>query len=105
MGCRILFFRGHPVTLICFSHGNTVAHLFIVDRAALPALKPQKPPLPSSQGDWTIATWADQHYACVVAVHDRPGSTALPAACLNQFDRSGAGALIPPWRKQSAQGR
>jgi hypothetical protein len=48
--------------------------LFIVDRAALPALKPRKPPLLSSQGDWTIATWADQHYTCMVAVHDRPGA-------------------------------
>jgi hypothetical protein len=74
MGCRILSFRGYPVTLICFCHGNTVAHLFIVDRAALPALKPRKPPLLSSQGDWTIATWADQHYTCMVAVHDRPGA-------------------------------
>jgi len=74
MGCRILSFRGYPVTLICFCHGNTVAHLFIVDRAALSALKPGKPPVFSSQDDWTVATWADQHYACMVAVHDGPAA-------------------------------
>ena len=74
MGCRILSFRGHPVTLICFCHGNTVAHLLMVDRAALPTLEPRKPPVLSSQGDWTIATWADQRYAYMVAVHDRPGA-------------------------------
>ena len=70
MGCRILSFRGHPVTLICFCHGQTVAHLFMIDRAALPALKAEKSPVLSSQGGWTIATWADQHYAYMVAVHD-----------------------------------
>ena len=74
MGCRILSFRGKPVTLICFCHGHTVAHLFMVDRAALPALKAGKPPVLSSQADWTIATWADQHYAYMVAVHDRPAA-------------------------------
>ena len=74
MGCRILSFRGHPVTLICFCHGNTVAHLFMIDRAALPALKPRTLPVLTSQGDWTIGTWADQRYAYMVAVHDGPAA-------------------------------
>src|SRR5205814_9726397 len=74
MGCRILSFRGHSVTLICFCHGQTVAHLFTVDRAALPALKPGNPPVFGTQGDWTIATWADQHYACMIAVHGSPAA-------------------------------
>lgn len=70
MGCRILYFRGYPVTLICFCHGQTVAHLLIVDRAALPGVKGGEPPVLASQGDWTTATWADQHYVCMIAVHD-----------------------------------
>ena len=74
MGCRILSFRGYPVTLICFCHGQTVAHLLMVDRAALPTLKPGNPPALASQGDWTIATWADQRYACMIAVHDTPAA-------------------------------
>ena len=74
MGCRILSFRGYSVTLICFCHGQTVAHLLMVDRAALPALKPGSAPVLASQGDWTIATWADQHYACMMAVHDNPAA-------------------------------
>jgi hypothetical protein len=74
MGCRILSFRGHPVTLICFCHGQTVAHLLMVDRAALPALKPQEPPVLTSQGDWTVATWADQRHVYMVAVHDQPAA-------------------------------
>ena len=74
MGCRILSFRGNPVTLICFCHGQTVAHLLMVDRAALPALKPGNPPVLTSQGDWSVATWADQHYAFMLAVHDKPAA-------------------------------
>jgi hypothetical protein len=74
MGCRILSFRGHPVTLICFCHGQTVAHLLMVDRAALLALKPQEPPALTSQGDWTVATWADQRHLYMVAVHDQPAA-------------------------------
>ena len=82
MGCRILSFRGNPVTLICFCHGQTVAHLLTVDRSALPALKPENPPVLTTHGDWTIATWADQHYAYMVAVHDKPGAAQayLPRA-------------------------
>jgi hypothetical protein len=74
MGCRVLSFRGHLVTLICFCHGQTVAHLFTVDRATLPTLRPQNPPTLTSEGDWTVATWADQHYAYMLAVHDKPGA-------------------------------
>jgi hypothetical protein len=74
MGCRILYFRGYPVTLICFCHGKTVAHLLMVDRAALPGLKPGNPPMLASQGDWTTATWADKHYVCMIAVHDGPAA-------------------------------
>jgi hypothetical protein len=74
MGCRILSFRGYPVTLICFCHGQTVAHLLMVDRAALPGLKPGKPPVLTNQGHWTTASWADQHYACMIAVHDGPAA-------------------------------
>jgi len=70
MGCRVLYFRGYPVTLICFCHGQTVAHLLMVDRAALPGFKPGKPPALASQGEWTTATWADQRYVCMLAVHD-----------------------------------
>jgi hypothetical protein len=72
MGCRILYFRGYPVTLICFCHGQTVAHLLMVERAALPGLKPINRPVVTSQGDWTTASWADQHYAYMIAVHDKP---------------------------------
>jgi hypothetical protein len=74
MGCRILSFRGHPVTLICFCHGQTVAHLLMIDRAALPGLRPGNPPVLTSQAGWTTATWTDQNYVCMLAVHDAPAA-------------------------------
>ena len=74
MGCRILYFRGYPVTLICFCHGQTVAHLLMVDRAAVRGVKPGNPPVVTGQGDWTTATWADQKYAYMIAVHDKPAA-------------------------------
>jgi hypothetical protein len=74
MGCRILSFRGYPVTLICFCHGQTVAHLLMVDRAALPELKPGNLPVLATQGDWTTATWADQRYVFMIAVPDKPSA-------------------------------
>jgi hypothetical protein len=74
MGCRILHFRGYPVTLICFCHGQTVAHLLMVDRAAVSGPKAENTPVVTSQGDWTTATWVDQHYAYMIAVHDKPAA-------------------------------
>ena len=43
LGCRVLSFRGQDVTLICFeSEGNRLAHLFVVDRAALPQIETRR---------------------------------------------------------------
>ena len=68
-GCRVLSFRGHDVTLICFHRdGDRLAHLFVVDRAALPKLKPGAGPIFSSEGEWTTATWAEKDRAYMIAV-------------------------------------
>lgn len=69
VGCRILSFRGHDVTLICFHReGNQLAHLFVVDRAALPKLKPGGGPVFSAEGEWTTASWAGKDHAYMIAV-------------------------------------
>lgn len=68
-GCRVLSFRGHDVTLICFHRdGDRLAHLFVVDRAAFPKLKPGAGPIFSSEGEWTTATWAEKDRAYMIAV-------------------------------------
>jgi len=44
LGCRLLDWRGHTVSLICFELGNQqVAHLLVVDSAAFPEAPPANP--------------------------------------------------------------
>ncbi len=69
VGCRILSFRGHDVTLICFHReGNRLAHLFVVDRAALPKLRPGEGPVFSTEGEWTTASWSEKDQAYMITV-------------------------------------
>ena len=82
-GCRALSFRGHDVTLICFHRDrNRLAHLFVVDRAALPTLKPGQRPVFSTEGEWTTASWAQGGHVYTVAVQgDRAAvQSYLPSA-------------------------
>lgn len=60
VGCRVLSFRGHDVTLICFQReGDKLAHLFTVDRAAMPGMKPGDKPVFANDHGWMTATWAE----------------------------------------------
>ncbi len=69
VGCRVLSFRGHEVTLICFDRGDDrLAHLFTVDRAVLPELQPGAAPVYSSSGEWVTASWAEGNRAYMVTV-------------------------------------
>jgi len=69
VGCRVLSYRGHKVTLICFRReGGGLAHLFVVDRTALPRLKPGGAPFFQRNDGWTTATWADNDRAYMLAV-------------------------------------
>jgi hypothetical protein len=68
LGCRLLSFRGQTVTLICFQQGpDRLAHLFVVDRAALPRLKPGDAVILQREGDWTTATWAEKDRVYMIA--------------------------------------
>jgi hypothetical protein len=70
VGCRVLSFRGHEVTLICFHReGDQIAHLFVVDRAVLPKLRPGAPPFFHRDGEWTTATWAEGDRVYMIAAH------------------------------------
>jgi anti-sigma factor RsiW len=64
VGCRVLWFRDHKVTLLCFQRGgDNLAHLFVIDRAALPKLKPGAKPVFTGEGDWMTASWAKENHA------------------------------------------
>ena len=83
VGCRVLSFRGYDVTLICFKReGDKLAHLFVVDRAALPRVKPGDAVAFQREGDWTTATWAkdDRVYMIAVEGDEATAQQFLPRA-------------------------
>jgi hypothetical protein len=83
LGCRILSFRGHNVELICFQRGpGRLAHLFVVDRDALPKMEPGEKPIFTSAGEWMTACWSDGDKLYMIAVQgDRAAVEAyLPRA-------------------------
>ena len=69
LGCRLLSFRGQTVTLICFKRDDDrLAHLFVVDRAALPQMKSGAPPVFAGIGDWMTASWVENDHIYMIAV-------------------------------------
>jgi hypothetical protein len=69
VGCRVLSFRDQEVTLICFRReGNRLAHLFVVNRAALPKMKPGEKPVFAEAGEWTTASWMENNRVYMIAV-------------------------------------
>ncbi|MEO5753472.1 MAG: hypothetical protein ABIR38_02070 [Chthoniobacterales bacterium] len=72
-GCRILSFRGQKVTLICFKRDDAgLAHLFVVDRTAMPQMKPGDKPVLRQEGDWATATWVEKDSVYLVAAEGGP---------------------------------
>ena len=83
LGCRLLSFRGQTVTLICFKRDNDrLAHLFVVDRAALPQMKSGAPPVFAGVGDWMTASWVENDRVYMIAVQGDRGAVQhyLPSA-------------------------
>lgn len=83
VGCRVLSFRGHDVTLICFHReGGRLAHLFVVDRAALLRVKPGAAVVFRREGEWTTATWAEKDRVYMIAVQgdEAAAQSYLPRA-------------------------
>ena len=69
LGCRVLSFRGHEVSLICFQRERgQIAHLFSVERTALPQVRAGRPPVFSRSGEWATASWAEGNRVYLVAV-------------------------------------
>ena len=57
------------MTLICFNReSGTLAHLFDVDRAALPGLKPGAAVVFRQEGEWMTATWTENERVYMIAV-------------------------------------
>ena len=57
MGCRVMDWRGHNVTLLCFKFAGKHADVFVVDESALAGLSLSTVPLYASSDALTTATW------------------------------------------------
>ena len=69
LGCRVLSFRGQQVSLICFKReGKHLAHLFVVDRAALPKLEAEAGQTFSNEQGWMTATWVEDDRVYMIAL-------------------------------------
>ncbi|MGI8431078.1 MAG: hypothetical protein ACR2MW_02145 [Chthoniobacterales bacterium] len=69
LGCRVLSFRGQQVSLICFEReGKQLAHLFVVDRAALPKLEADAGPTFANEHGWMTATWVEGGRVYMIAM-------------------------------------
>ncbi len=69
LGCRVLRFREHDVSLVCFKvRGNRLAHLFVIDAKTVPNAGRASAPLFAAEKDWMTATWAENGHAYLLAV-------------------------------------
>jgi len=60
IGCRVLRFRGHDVSLICFKRAeDKLVHLFIIDAAAVAHASAPTNPQFAPDGEWMTATWTE----------------------------------------------
>ncbi|MGI9087089.1 MAG: hypothetical protein ACR2HH_05010 [Chthoniobacterales bacterium] len=69
VGCRVLRFRGHDVSLICFKiEGGQLAHLFVADAKSVPPAGRAAAPVFAAEEDWMTATWAEGGHAYLLTV-------------------------------------
>ncbi len=68
-GCRVLRFRGHDVSLVCFKIGRgQLAHLFVADVKSVPTAGRAAAPVFAAEEDWMTATWTEDGHAYLLAV-------------------------------------
>ena len=74
VGCRVLSFRGHKVTLICFRRGGPqLVHLIVMDDATLSGLPKDGGKTFTQEGEWMTAAWREGERSYLLAAQgDRP---------------------------------
>lgn len=69
LGCRVLRFRGHDVSLVCFKIGDdNLAHLFVTDSQGLSANASPAAPSFVAEGEWMTASWKEGDRVYLLAV-------------------------------------
>lgn len=67
LGCRLLNYEGHDVSLVCFERGGKEFHVFVARRSDLPSVEENATPRFIDRGKLVAATWSDakSHYVVV----------------------------------------
>lgn len=69
VGCRVLRFRGHDVSLICFNAAQgDLVHLFVMDGTSLAGITGKGAAQFVAQGKWMTASWTEDGHTYLVAV-------------------------------------
>ncbi len=67
MGCRVIEWHGHKVSLVCFGlDGGETAHLFTIDRSSLPNPPPEQAQF-AVVDRWTAAGWTSGNKVYLLA--------------------------------------
>lgn len=68
VGCRVLRFRGHDVTLICFKRADgRLLHLLVMTNSAFRDLPEKTQPTYAAEGEWMTAAWREGDMAYLLA--------------------------------------
>lgn len=68
VGCRVLSFRGHKVSLICFRRGGPqLVHLIVIDDATLSGLPSAGSRTFTKEGEWMTAAWREGERSYLLA--------------------------------------
>ncbi|MDQ6809440.1 MAG: hypothetical protein M3Z64_08470 [Verrucomicrobiota bacterium] len=69
VGCRVLRFREHDVSLVCFKiGGDKLAHLFVTDPKTVRTGGRASDPVFAEENGWMTATWTEDGQAYLLAV-------------------------------------
>ena len=67
LGCRVLRFHGHDVSLICFERAEgKLVHLLVIEVAAVAKADGATNPQYAAEGEWTTATWTEGGHTYLV---------------------------------------
>ncbi len=73
VGCQKFLVHGHGVSLICFAlAGGGIAHLFVIEEAALADPPGNNGPEMNQVQEWSTAAWSDGHMSYLLATEAGP---------------------------------
>lgn len=96
VGCKVLAWRGQPVSFACFkATTGELVHLFVVPRGVAGEELLRSGVLPAQVGEFATLTWVRDDRILMVA--SKMPAERLPSVCSGQFAAIEAGSGITVW--------